>query len=368
MRILYDHQVFSLQDGGGISRYYFELTRAFSMMASCSCDILLGLHRNTYPFQASASTSVWQCRSRIAVRPGTVRYALNHLASNCIVPFQGGYDIYHPTLYRWLELAQYKKMVVTHHDCAYERYTSLFQNAPEIMRMRARQFAKADAVICPSQATRRDLHRFYNIPEHKTFVVYHGIASLNAARAATSTLSKRPFLLYVGSRAPYKNFHGLVSAFAEAGLQRSFDILAVGGGPRHSDELDQIRRAGLSAFVHFIDRVSDNVLAAYYEQAHLLVYPSLHEGFGFPPLEAMTLGCPVVAARASCLPEICGPAACLFDPDSEDAFVEALKLSCYDEEWRRKAIALGRDHARQYTWQDCARNTLSVYETVSSSV
>jgi glycosyltransferase involved in cell wall biosynthesis len=259
-------------------------------------------------------------------------------------------------------------MVVTHHDCAYERYPSLFRHAPEIMRMRARQFSKADAIICPSEATRLDLHRFYDVPEHKTFVVYHGIARLLPTSAGLLPRKRKPFLLYVGSRAPYKNFHGLLFAFAAAGLQSSFDIVVVGGGPPRRGELEQIWRAGLSDSVHFMDRLSDDVLAACYEQAHLLVYPSLYEGFGFPPLEAMALGCPVVAARASCLPEICGPAACLFDPDSEDAFVEALKLSCYDEEWRRKAIVLGRDHARQYTWQDCARNTLSVYETVKSSV
>ena len=364
MRILYDHQVFSLQDRGGISRYYFELARALASRSSCGCDLLLGLHRNRYPFQSSSCESVWECRSRMAGRPGGVRYAFNHLASSCVVPFRGRYDIYHPTLYRWLDLARYKKMVITHHDCAYEHFPSLFRNTAGIMKMRSRQFAKADAVICPSEATRRDLHRFYDIPEHKTFVVYHGIAELTPTPAGIPLRSRRPFLLYVGSRAPYKNFRGFLSAFAAAGLGSSFDIVAIGGGSGRVDEFEWIRKTALSQPVYFVPHVSDQELAAYYTQAHLLVYPSLHEGFGFPPLEAMDLGCPVVAANASCLPEICGPAACLFDPYSDDSFVEALKRSCYDEDWRRKAIALGKHQAKLYTWNDCAENTLAVYKAV----
>jgi len=367
MRILYDHQVFSLQDTGGISRYYFELARALALRYSCACDLLLGLHRNTYPVHSISDESVWQYRSRMAGSPGTVRYALNHTGSSCLVPFLGRYDIYHPTLYRWLELARYKKMVVTHHDSAYEHFPSLFRNARGIMKMRSRQFAKADAIICPSEATRRDIHRFYDIPEYKTFVVYHGVAKLCSTPEGILLRSRKPFLLYVGSRAPYKNFAGFLLAFAAAGLQRSFDIVVIGGGSPRRDEVDRIRKAALSQSVHFVPYVSDAVLAAYYTQAHLLAYPSLYEGFGFPPLEAMDLGCPVIAARASCLPEICGPAACLFDPNSEDSFVEALKLSCYDEDWRHKAIALGKHHAQQYTWDGCAQGTLAVYETVIST-
>ena len=368
MRILYDHQVFSLQDGGGISRYYFELIRSLASRSACSCDVLLGLNRNTYPFQASPGESVWQCRSWIAGRPGILRYAINHAASSCLVPFRGGYDIYHPTLYRELQLARHRKVVTTHHDCAYEHFPSLFRNARGIVKMRALQFAKADAIICPSQATRADLHRFYDVPEHKTFVVYHGIAKLFTGSGGIPLRSEKPFVLYVGSRAPYKNFGGLLAAFAAAGLQRSFDIIAVGGGSPRRDELDQIQKAALTESVHFVPRVSDEVLAAYYAQAHLLVYPSLYEGFGFPPLEAMDLGCPVLAASASCLPEICGPAACFFDPNCDDSLIEALKLSCYDEEWRHKAIALGKHQAKQYTWDDCAENTLAVYKAALSAV
>jgi len=259
-------------------------------------------------------------------------------------------------------------MIATHHDCAYEHFPSLFRNVPRIMKMRALQFAKADAIICPSEATRQDLHRFYDVPEHKTFVVYHGIPRLVTAPAMIPPKSGRPFLLYVGSRAPYKNFRGLLLAFSAAGLQKSFDIVVIGGGSPRRDEMDWIYTAAMSESVHFIPHVSDDVLAGYYTQAHLLVYPSLHEGFGFPPLEAMALGCPVVAACASCLPEICGLAACLFDPSSDDSFVEALKLSCYDEEWRHKARALGRHHAKQYTWDTCAQNTLAVYKSVISTV
>ncbi len=361
MRALYDHQAFSLQDGGGISRYLFELTRAISRLDAASCDLVLGLHANRYPFSGNGNIRVLQHRGWPAGNPGIVRYGINHLVSDCLVPFRGVYDVYHPTLYRWLALARYQKMVVTHHDCTYERFPGLFKRTESIIRARALQFAKTDAIICPSASSRNDLHHFYDIPEGKSFVIHHGVARFEPAPDEERPLRQRPFLLYVGSRAEYKNFSGFLAAFAAAQLQSSFAIVAVGGGPPRAEELKQIAGEGLENCVCFVPDANDEVLAAYYRQAHLLVYPSLYEGFGLPPLEAMLCGCPVLSSNASCLPEICGPAALFFEAGSKEAFVETMRVGCFNEDRRRELKAAGRIHAEKYSWQDCARKTMNVY-------
>ena len=108
---------------------------------------------------------------------------------------------------------------------------------------------------------------------------------------------RRDYLLYVSGRSVYKNFTGLLKAFRESGLYRSFDLLVLGGGPLTPEEVDLIAQLGLTDSIISIPVASDSLLAEAYAGAKLFVYPSLWEGFGLPPLEAMAAGCPVLASR-----------------------------------------------------------------------
>jgi glycosyltransferase involved in cell wall biosynthesis len=229
--------------------------------------------------------------------------------------------------------------------------------------MRTRLFDQADAVICISDATRRDLHKFYDLPESKTFVVYHGIPQIKQSlNTVADRLVARPFLLYVGSRFAYKNFDGLLRAFARTELNREYDLIALGGGSPTTAETALIRELGINGSVHFMPAVSDALLAQAYMQARLFVYPSLYEGFGFPPLEAMSLNCPVLAAHTSSIPEICQDAVFYFDPQQLDEFVQQLRRSCTDETARNEKIEKGRELVTRYTWDRCAAETLKIYQ------
>ncbi len=123
----------------------------------------------------------------------------------------------------------------------------------------------------------------------------------------------RPYVLYVDSRAPYKNFSGLLRAFARCHLQDTFDLVAVGGGPLLAPELATTHELKIDQSLQVYPVVSDALLAEAYANAELLVYPSLWEGFGVPPLEAMSLGCPVLVSDCSSMPEICRDGASYFD-------------------------------------------------------
>ena len=133
-----------------------------------------------------------------------------------------------------------------------------------------------------------------------------------------------PYLLYVGSRAGYKNFGLLLEAFFRSGLAGSYRLLAVGGGEFTAAERERIAELRLAGSVSVVPKAEDATLARAYRDAALFIYPSLYEGFGFPPLEAMSMGCPVLVNRTSSLPEICGDAAFYFDSCDADELSQSL--------------------------------------------
>ena len=236
MRVLYDHQVFSLQDAGGASRYHFELIRNLQGLDEIAMEVLLGLNSSVMPFPSLQGARTRVLEHRTTMKPGLPRYAINELLSAVAAPLRGRVDIYHPTLYRALPWVRSRGVVVTHHDCIHERFPQLFPNAASIVATKRKLFAQADAIVCVSASSQRDLLHFYDVPEAKTHVVHHGFAPLGLGQGLDQGLDQdevetsAPYLLYVGSRASYKNFGLLLEAFSRSGLSGSYRLLAVGGG------------------------------------------------------------------------------------------------------------------------------------------
>ncbi len=368
MRILYDHQVFSLQDAGGASRYHFELVRNLQGGDGVEIEMLMGLYRSVMPFAA-----LRQARTRVfgrssGIKPGFARYAINELSSALIAPLRGKVDIYHPTLYRALPWVRRRRIVVTHHDCIHERFPQLFPNAASIVETKRKLFAQADAILCVSASSRSDLLHFYDIAEKKTHVVPHGFSPLRLAPGdtqANATAEKTaPYLLYVGSRAGYKNFGLLLEAFSRSGLAKSYRLVAVGGGAFSAEEQQRIASLGLSGSITLIPKADDAELARAYRAAALFIYPSLYEGFGFPPLEAMSMGCPVLVNRTSSLPEVCGDAAFYFEASNADELSSRLVSTLGDCQGLAMKRKLGKDQVSRYDWIRSAQSTLDVYRTV----
>jgi glycosyltransferase involved in cell wall biosynthesis len=196
-----------------------------------------------------------QARTNVLARntgtnPGMARYAINELFSALIAPLRGKVDIYHPTLYRALPWVRRRRIVVTHHDCIHERFPQLFSNAASIVDTKRKLFAQADAILCVSASSQKDLLHFYDVAEDKTHVIPHGFSPLRVEpgeKEPTRTEETgAPYLLYVGSRAGYKNFGLLLDAFSRSGLAESYRLLAVGGGAFSAEEQERIASLGLS--------------------------------------------------------------------------------------------------------------------------
>jgi glycosyltransferase involved in cell wall biosynthesis len=360
MRILYDHQVFSLQDAGGASRYHFELIRGLQQMSGVAIEALLGLNNSVLPFAGLRQTSTRVVSSATRLAPGVIRYVANELRSAALAPLHGQFDIYHPTLYRALPWVRRRRVVVTHHDCIHERFPQLFPDADSIIRTKRKLFEQADAILCVSESSRNDLLHFYEGLEKKSYVVYHGFTPL--PEGGERMEMDRPYLLYVGSRSGYKNFGVLLEAFSRSGLARDYRLLAVGGGTLTVEEEQKIAELGLRDVVTVVPKAEERLLSRAYRQAALFVYPSLYEGFGFPPLEAMSVGCPVLVHKTSSLPEICGEAAFYFE--KTDELAESLVATLANPAELDRKRSLGRQQILRYDWKRTAQQTFDVYQGV----
>lgn len=256
-----------------------------------------------------------------------------------------------------------RKQVVVIHDAATEAVPQAFSF---VFRLWYRLLMpllgkRALRVATVSEFSRAELQRAYGIAAQKIDVVIEGgehILRKAAGSAALErfALSERPYLLAVSSMAAHKNFRLVLDALALM-PNPPFDVAIAGGANAkvfgNADRVDDKR-------IHWLGYVSDDELAALYQQAWAFVFPSIYEGFGIPPLEAMQWGCPVVAARAASIPEVCGDAALYFDPRSAADLVQQLQRLVSDDPLRQQLGAAGRVRASQFSWQQAARQVVAV--------
>ena len=238
-----------------------------------------------------------------------------------------------------------------------------------MLKLDIRGIKRASHIIAISQATRNDLITYLKIPDDRISVIYNGIDHSLFKPYKVRILDK-PYILYVGSERPRKNLDRLFEAFAR--LRKEFPELllvkvGVAGRAREyrQEIMRQLDRLRITQAVIFVEYVSELDLAYYYSSAALLAYPSLYEGFGFPPLEAMACGCPVVTSNTSSLPEVVGEAGIMFNPYDTDSLVEAMRQVLTDSELRDDMVTKGLEQAKKFSWERTARETQEVYNKVA---
>jgi len=229
---------------------------------------------------------------------------------------------------------------------------------------------RASHIIATSQNTRNDLIKYLKIPDNKISVIYNGVDH-SLFKPHDVKLLDKPYIIYVGSERPRKNLGRLFEAFAK--LKKEFPelkLVKVGISGRSEeyrrDTMRKLGSLGVTGDVIFIDRIPEQDLAYFYSSAALLVYPSLYEGFGLPPLEAMACGCPVVTSNTSSLPEVVGEAGIMVNPCDTDSLVEAMRQVLTHSELRDDMIRKGLEQAKKFSWEKAARQTLEVYNKVAS--
>jgi glycosyltransferase involved in cell wall biosynthesis len=372
MQILYDGQLYTIQTRGGVNRYFGNLISRLpdsfmpwlTVFPNYEVDYPahLNLRKIAYrrvkfrPFRLARwvekNTSYWLEKNYFSGADST-EMTLAHPTGNSLLTQQPIQNYSCP-------------VVITVHDMIQELFPDMVASSAKQIEEKRKAIFAAQAIVCVSENTKRDLLERYKLPDDRV-VVTHLASELDIQLAYGDELvPSRPYFLYVGSRYTYKNFDGLLLAFAKAVSVRPDVSLCVVGAPFSDAESKRIAELKLVNHIENYGQVSDRYLAKLYRCSVAFVYPSLYEGFGIPPLEAMACGTAVIASDCSSIPEVVGDAGILFDPKIVTDLADSLLLLLDSPAERDRLIAKGSQRAKQFSWDKTAAETVEVYRSVAS--
>ncbi|MBI1871733.1 MAG: glycosyltransferase family 4 protein [Chlamydiae bacterium] len=306
-------------------------------------------------------TQFYQKRSRL---PGRM---IQYLWKTCAWPnyntFFGGCDLYHFPNFVIQPLKGVKK-VVTIHDLSFFRYPEYTdpKNLKYLRNKIGDTVYGADEIIVDSHFTKSELLSFFKIEKERIHVIHLGIDS----RFQKGTALREKQILFVGTLEPRKNIEGLLSAF-KIFLDRThwmdYRLTLVGmKGWLYEGMMKALENHPYREKIECLNYVSEEDLPLLYQKAALFIYPSFYEGFGLPPLEALSSGTPVIAARRASLPEVLGDAALWIDPQNAEAIAIAIERMIREEGLKSELIRKGEEQVKKFSWEKAARETLQVYQ------
>jgi mannosyltransferase len=344
MNVILDNIIFSLQKSGGISSYWSELCKRIIADANFSYSFYeyKKAFQNIFRKQLQIPQDKFIKIRNFPI--GIERYA--SLESNI-----GG--VFHSSYYRNINSTQKIKKVVTIHDFIYEKFVSGIKKKVHIWQ-KLKAIAHADVILCVSENTKKDLCEIYPQYKNKDIrVIYNGVSE-DYYPLVNKNIAKIPYILWVGSRAKYKNFAFAVKWIS---LLNNFELWIVGAKllPEEKKMLTQL----LPNRFTFLGSVNNDRLNELYNNASCFIYPSSYEGFGIPVIEAMRAGCPVITLNSSSLPEVCGDVGLMATHLDTGIFTELLN---YAIDYRQQIAARGIIQANKFSWDKCYEDTSSVYK------
>ena len=288
-----------------------------------------------------------------------------------------GVDLFHAPHYVLPPLIPCKA-VVTIHDCIHLRFPQYLPNRLAYVYARSSLWVathRASRVLTVSETSKRDILRYFRVPEQKIDVIYNAIderlgetpTEAEVAQVRERYQLNAPFVLYAGNIKPHKNLERLIEAFhlLRRGELEDVKLLIIG------DEISKypglrraVHRHKLHKHVRFFGFVPAKTLASLYRLASVFVFPSLYEGFGLPPLEAMAAGTPVITSNVSSLPEVVGDAALLIDPYEPEAIADAMRRVLTDPGLRQDLSVRGLARVRDFSWDRSVARVREIYDEV----
>ncbi|MBN1966245.1 MAG: glycosyltransferase family 4 protein [Anaerolineae bacterium] len=366
------------EQGAGIGRYVRELIAALAQVDEHTTYRLFvaGLAGRSglppapgqnFAWAGTRLTPLWL--ARLWQRAHSPYPTVNH--------WLGDLDLYHATDFVLPPVRAGTRTIVQVHDLSFVLVPEAA--SPNLKRyldaVVPRSVRRADHVLADSHATKADLARLYGTPPEKITVLWGGVAAHfrpvtdPTAQQAVRTkygLGDWPFLFTVGTVQPRKNYGRLIEALARLHADFADLHLVIAGGRGWLEDpiYATVARLKLDEYVHFIGFAADEDLPVLYGMAAVVPYLSLYEGFGFPVLEAMACGAPVVASQVSSIPEVAGDAAVLVDPLDVTAITDALGSLLASAAERETLITRGHAQAAQFTWDRSARQLADVYRRI----
>lgn len=366
MRILFDHQTFSLQNFGGISRYYTELIRGINQTCDNRAYLSTLFSNNVHLREAGIKVnpffSNWHSQ-----RKTSLIYRLNQLYGTVQLRTKA-YDVFHATYYDpyFLHYLNDRPFVITFLDMIHEKFVRQFRGLDDggiITRQKRTLAHRAERIIAISESTKRDVVELLDVNPAKIDVIYLGSSLQAVPNDLKIETAPEPYLLFVGRRERYKNFEGLLRAVHPLLKHYKLKLVCAGGDPFTAEERALIHSLGANAWLEQ-RQIDDNTLQTLYQQAVAFVFPSLYEGFGIPVLEAFACNCPCIVSNLSSLPEVAGGAALYIDPAKPDSIRQAIEQLLGDEQLRQTLIDRGREQLTRFSWQRTVTETLALYQSI----
>jgi len=357
LNILYDHQIFSWQKYGGISRYYCELMKHSNDLFNYQVGGIFRINEylkefnlpDEYPENVKA-----QFGSNSDLCDKLNKHDSLTKAQNC--------DIFVPTYYNPYFLDKIKiPFVLTVYDFIHEIFPQLNLVAhKETLIIKKMLIERANRIIAISENTKRDLLKFYpNTKEENVSVVYLSTSWSNISKAQAGQKQEK-YILFTGARGSYKNFGPFINAVIP--LLKKYNLkLKCTGEPWSNREKEELKK------LNVLDRCTsefadEQKLQELYANALCFVFPSLYEGFGIPILEAWACDCPLVLSNTSCFPEIAKDAGVYFDPYNVQDIKKQIEKVILSESLRKELVAKGRERLKEFPWQKAAEQSAKVYE------
>ena len=348
------------QKYGGISRYFTELSKALS--GNANCKIIAPISTNAYCNEVNQKNFNLITLNKIPRFGTKLVKNFNFITSSIYMNFWKP-DIIHKTyfnnhIYKTINA----KKILNIWDLNHEIYPELY-NKKKGWRPKKISLATADHVICSSYKTRDDLEKYYNFNLKKTSVVYQGVNQFIDYKKIT--YNKKKYLLYVGSRLKYKNFENLLNALSiNKKILKDFQLVCFGEEKITPFELNLIDKLKLNKKNIFFVSGNDQKLQNYYLNSAALIYPSKNAGFGFPPLEAMSFGCPVITSNNSAIIEATNLSKYSFDPESPSDMTEKIQSIIYSQNTTNFLIDHGLKRIKELSWEKTSQEMLQVYKKV----
>lgn len=361
IKVFFDHQKFTTQRFGGISRYFASLIDAIKNSADFDYKLGLLYSNNHYIKDEKLLLNNAVGRRLLRSEYGGRSAYVNEKYCRYLLK-EDKFSVFHPTYYDLYSIGLNKRpMVTTVHDMTYERLPEYFWANDPLPYNKRISMEKADRIIAISETTKKDILELTGINEDKIQVIYHGIdirseLSLESVRNLPSN-----YLLFVGDRSGYKNFYLFIDAFSKIkDAYPEIDVVLTGGGSLGHGDREFLHRTNLSGRVHHVN-VSDEQLNYLYKHALLFVYPSLYEGFGLPILEAFKAQCPVLLSDIDCFKEVGADAVAYFEKLNIDHLVYMLEMLINDDSARRNLVLKGEERLKNFPIETCTEKTLDIY-------
>jgi mannosyltransferase len=363
MKIILDNIIFSHVKQGGVSNYWFEMSKF--MINKKTDDIsfydeknaMLNFHRKQLIIP----------KDKLTVNDSSINSSIKTRLSKVKITTED-YFIYHSSYYRPLVGSKNYDEVTTIHDFTHNYYASLLKKIIH-NKLKYNCIKRSKGIICISESTYADLKKF--CPQNKNqkvAIIHNGVSddyhlidkanNLLASQYIQAHDLNRPYILFVGGRINYKNFNFVAQLLKE---QKEFCLVIV-GERLNSSEIKLFDKESINR-VRVISNVENSQLNMLYNYAHALIYPSSYEGFGIPIIEAMKAGCPVLALRNSSIIEVSGNAGILENNLNLSGFIKGLK-DLNSSNFRTEMINRGLEQSIKFSWEKCCNETYDFYNEI----